>query len=53
VFPTLATALIERNARADFVRLNAIIRKACQPDSHQRYQTTAQMLGALREAESG
>jgi len=51
-FPRLATALIERNARADFVRLNAIIRQACQPDSRARYRTTAEMLGALREAEA-
>jgi Protein kinase domain/CHASE2 domain len=51
-FPRVSTALIERNARAVFVQLNAIVRKACQPDSHQRYRTTAEMLGALREAES-
>jgi CHASE2 domain-containing sensor protein len=49
-FPELSTTLIERSGHADFMRLNAIIRKACQPDCAQRYQTTTELLVDLREA---
>jgi CHASE2 domain-containing sensor protein/class 3 adenylate cyclase len=51
LFPELATTLIENSGHADFMRLNAIILKACQPDLRQRYQTTADMARALREAQ--
>jgi len=49
-FPGLSTTLMERSGHADFLRLNAIILKACQPDCAQRYQTTAELLRALQEA---
>ncbi|HEX3798578.1 MAG TPA: serine/threonine-protein kinase [Verrucomicrobiae bacterium] len=48
-FPDLATTLIERSGHADFIRVNAIILKACQPDCALRYQTTEEMLSALHE----
>jgi CHASE2 domain-containing sensor protein len=48
-FPDLSTTLMERSGHAEFVRLNAIILKACQPDLAQRYQTTAEMLRDLRK----
>jgi CHASE2 domain-containing sensor protein/class 3 adenylate cyclase len=49
LFPALSTTLMERSAHADYIRLNAIILKACQPDCTQRYQTTGGMLQALQE----
>jgi len=48
-FPDLSTKLMESSGHAEFVRLNAIILKACQPDLAQRYQTTAGMLKDLQE----
>jgi serine/threonine protein kinase len=50
-FPGLATVLMENSGRADFMRLNAIILKACQPDIKLRYQNVGEMLKALREAQ--
>ena len=47
-FPDLATTLMERSGHVEFVKLNAIILKASQPDLAQRYQTTAEMLAALQ-----
>ena len=47
-FPDLATTLMERSGHVEFVKLNAIILKACQPDLAQRYQNTAEMLAALQ-----
>src|SRR5439155_13493090 len=40
-FPDLSTSLLERTGHADFLRLNAIITKACQPDRAQRYASAA------------
>jgi serine/threonine protein kinase len=37
LFPNLSTTLMERTGHAEFVRLNAIILKACQPDPARRY----------------
>jgi CHASE2 domain-containing sensor protein len=48
-FPELSTSLMERSGHADFIRLDAIILKACQPDVTQRYQTTGEMLRELQE----
>ncbi len=50
-FPALSTTLMERSGRAEFLRVNAIILKACQPDCAQRYQSTSQMLQDLRAAQ--
>jgi hypothetical protein len=49
-FPSIATALMERSGSADFVRLNAIVLKACEPDIKVRYQTAAEMLADLKAA---
>ena len=46
-FPELSTTLMGHSGQAEFVRLNAIILKACQPDTTLRYQTTAEMLRDL------
>ena len=47
-FSELSTTLVER---PEFMRLNDIICKACQPASQQRYATAAEMLAALRAAQ--
>jgi CHASE2 domain-containing sensor protein len=47
-FSELSTTLVER---PEFMRLNDIICKACQPASEQRYATAAEMLAALRAAQ--
>ena len=49
-FPDLATTLMERSGYPEFIRLNAIILKACQPEITQRYQTAAEMLRDLEAA---
>ena len=49
-FPEISTTLIETSGNSEFLRLNDIILTACQPDPARRYQTTADMLKALREA---
>jgi CHASE2 domain-containing sensor protein len=49
-FPDLATTLMERSGYPEFIRLNAIILKACQPEIARRYQTAAEMLRDLQEA---
>ncbi len=51
LFPELSATLVEASDSADFIRLNAIILKACQPDRAQRYVTAAEMADALRGAE--
>jgi CHASE2 domain-containing sensor protein len=48
-FPDIATTIMERREHAEFVRFDAIILKACQPDSKQRYQTTSDMLRDLEK----
>jgi CHASE2 domain-containing sensor protein len=48
-FPDIATTIMERREHAEFVRLDAIILKACQPDIKQRYQTAGEMLRDLEK----
>jgi CHASE2 domain-containing sensor protein len=50
-FPVLSTSLIEANDTADFIHLNSIILKACQPDRAQRYPSAAAMHEALVAAQ--
>ena len=56
-FPEIATTLVEGGDPADFLPLNAVILKACQPDPAQRYASAAEMHAALekvrRELEAG
>ena len=47
-FSELSTTLV---AKPEFMRLNEIICRACQPVSDQRYGNAAEMLGALRAAQ--
>ena len=48
LFPDLSTTLMARSGQADFIRLNSIILKACQPEVAQRYQATSEMLSDLQ-----
>jgi CHASE2 domain-containing sensor protein len=48
-FSELPTTLVQQ---PEFMRLNEIICRACQPDLSQRYPTAAAMLAALRSAQS-
>ena len=50
-FPEIATTLVEREDPADFLPLNTVILKACQPDPAQRYASAAEMHHALQEAQ--
>ncbi|HXJ55443.1 MAG TPA: serine/threonine-protein kinase [Verrucomicrobiae bacterium] len=49
-FPVLSESLVEKSSQ-DFIGLNAIFLKACQPDRAKRYTSAAQMRGALLELE--
>ena len=51
-FPEIATSLVEREDPADFLPLNTVILKACQPDPARRYATAAEMHRALQEAQN-
>jgi len=48
-FPEIATTLVEKEDPVDFLPLNAVILKACQPDPAQRYASAAEMHRALLE----
>ncbi len=50
-FPEIATTLVEKEDPADFLPLNTVILKACQPDPAQRYASAAEMHHALQETE--
>lgn len=49
-FPDISTALLERSGHVEFMKLNRIVLKACQPFVSERYQTTAEMLQDLKDA---
>jgi serine/threonine protein kinase len=46
-FPELATTLVSRSQPVDFLPLNAVILKACEPDRTRRYQSASEMHKAL------
>ena len=50
LFSELPTTLV---AKPEFMRLNQIICRACQPAPEQRFGTAAEMLLALREVQAG
>jgi serine/threonine protein kinase len=47
LFPEIATTLVDANESADFLPLNSIILKACQPDPTERYSSAEKMSEAL------
>jgi serine/threonine protein kinase len=50
-FPELSATLMEKTGNADFMQLNPIILRACQPDRAQRYNSAAEMRDALQDAQ--
>jgi serine/threonine protein kinase len=50
-FPDLSPTLLEKSGGQEFLLLNAIIARACQPDRKHRYTTTAELSDALRAAQ--
>jgi len=50
LFPELSTTLVGGSEPADFMPLNAIILKACDPDTSRRYATAAEMHRDLKSA---
>jgi len=50
-FPGVSTTLVARTERTDFIRLNALILKACQPDRARRYASAAQLHADLLEVQ--
>lgn len=49
LFPELATTLISTEEPPEFLPLNDVILKACQPDPKDRYATAADLRGALQD----
>ena len=49
-FPDITTCLVEQTGHQDFLRLDAIIIKACRPDLALRYASTADLLKGLQAA---
>jgi len=49
-FPDITTCLVEQTSHQEFLRLDAIIIKACQPDLALRYSSTAALLKDLQAA---
>jgi len=50
-FPEISTTLAETTGPVDFMRLNAIIIKACQPDCAQRYASATELRRDLMGAQ--
>ena len=48
-FPEISTTLVDRTTGGDFIRLNSVIVRACQPDCTRRYTSATEMRGALEE----
>jgi eukaryotic-like serine/threonine-protein kinase len=46
-FPDIGTTLMQRDDHAEFMRFDAVILRACQPDIKQRYQAASEMLRDL------
>jgi CHASE2 domain-containing sensor protein len=53
LFPEIATTLVDANESADFLPLNSIILKACQPDPTERYSSAEKMSEALTKLKNG
>ncbi len=51
-FPGVSTTLAEKGMKDEFLPLNAVVLKACQPDCSQRYASVAEMQGDLRKIQS-
>ncbi len=49
LFPTISTTLVQQTDDINYLRLNPIILKACQPELSQRYSSAGEMRTALRQ----
>jgi CHASE2 domain-containing sensor protein len=49
LFPDLSTTLMERTGHAEFLRLDAVILKACHPKPEQRFTSAAEIHDALQQ----
>jgi CHASE2 domain-containing sensor protein len=49
LFPEIATTLVQTPAPDDFLPLNGVILKACEPDCEKRYKSAAELNRALSE----
>jgi serine/threonine protein kinase/WD40 repeat protein len=50
-FPELATTFLDEGNPAEFMPLNAVILKACQPELAKRYASAAELAAGLREVQ--
>ncbi|MCX6896125.1 MAG: protein kinase, partial [Verrucomicrobia bacterium] len=50
-FPEIATTLVTEGNPVDFLPLNSVILKACQPEAPDRYLSAAEMRAALEQVE--
>ena len=50
-FPELSTTLVEKTSEANFIHLNAVILKACQPNHEKRYTSASEMHADLLEVQ--
>src|SRR5579862_7628137 len=51
-FPEIATTLVQDPEPAEFLPLNGVILKACDPDRAKRYQTAGELKQALQQLEA-
>jgi serine/threonine protein kinase len=49
LFPEISTTLVSSNDPVNFMPLNAVILKACQPDATLRYASALEMTNALQK----
>jgi len=52
-FPELSTSFLDGGNPAEFMPLNAVILKACQPDLAKRFASAAEMAAGLLEVQKG
>jgi CHASE2 domain-containing sensor protein len=51
-FPEITTTLLDKTNVAGFMRLNAVILKACDPDKARRYASAEEMTAALQQVQT-
>jgi CHASE2 domain-containing sensor protein len=49
LFPEIATSIVGNDQPVEYLRLNTVVLKACQPDASRRYASAAEMRRALEE----
>jgi hypothetical protein len=51
-FPAIGTTVANAADRAEFVRVNSVILRACHPERSRRYGSAREMAEALREVQA-